>query len=232
MTTSLANARSFFIAAGTDIDALRAAVRSPAHAVIVDFEDLVPAERKDEARRNARALFADPAECLKMVRMNAPDTEHAAADLRAVADMAIDAIVVPKASPSMIDLLGVDGPPIVGLVETGDGVRLAYETARRERVVMLAIAPGDMSKDLRMDLRPDGQSLLYTRSKLVVDSAAAGIRSPIDIPSAAMDEALRADVMYSRSLGLWGRLCLRPGQAEVINLAFDGDAPAAAGQES
>jgi citrate lyase subunit beta/citryl-CoA lyase len=122
----------------------------------------------------------------------------------------------------MIGLAGAGLPPIIGLVESGEGVRLAYETASDARVVALAIAPGDLSKDLRMELRPDGQSLLYTRSKLVVDCAAAGIRAPIDIPSAADGEALLADVALSRSLGLWGRLCLRPGQAEIINAGFAG----------
>ncbi|MDP1795072.1 MAG: aldolase/citrate lyase family protein [Acidimicrobiales bacterium] len=222
MPVSLATARSFFIAPGADLDGLRAALESPAHAVIVDLEDLVPVDQKAAARANARALLAEPRATLKIVRVNAPDTEHWAADLAAIADLPIDAILLPKASPSMVQMLGTDGPPIIGLVESGDGVRLAYEIAMLPRVVALAIAPGDLGKDLKLEIRPDGQSLLYARSKLVVDSSAAGIRSPIDIPSAAVGDALRADVALSRSLGLWGRLCLKPGQAAVINEAFDG----------
>jgi citrate lyase subunit beta/citryl-CoA lyase len=220
MTTPLADARSFFINAGTNEDGLRAALASAAHAVIADLEDLVPAGQKDAARATARRLFAEPQTALKMVRINAPDTDDFEADMAAIADMALDAIVVPKATPAIIALLGPSGPPIIGLVESGEGVHFAYETACHPRVVMLAIAPGDLSKDLQMALRADGQSLLYTRSKLVVDSAAAGIRPPIDVPSGNMDDALRADVEYSRSLGLWGRLCLRPGQAEVINDSY------------
>jgi citrate lyase subunit beta/citryl-CoA lyase len=80
-----------------------------------------------------------------------------------------------------------------------------------------------------MELRPDGQSLLYTRSKLVVDSAAAGIRAPVDIPSQRQGDALRDEVRLARSLGLWGKLCLQAGQAEVINQAF-ASVPAVAGR--
>jgi citrate lyase beta subunit len=220
MPIALAGARSFFITAGTNDEVLRQALASPAHAVIADFEDMVPPEQKASARQVAGRLFAEPSDCLKLVRLNAPDSDEHDADVAAIAHMALDAVVVPKASPAMIARMGDDGPAIIALIETGEGVRLAFETACHPRVVALAIAPGDLSKDLRMELRPDGQSLLYTRSKLVVDSAAAGIRSPIDIPSANSDDALRADVQYSRSLGLWGRLCLRPGQAEVINEVY------------
>ncbi|MCU1358733.1 MAG: CoA ester lyase [Ilumatobacteraceae bacterium] len=228
MPIALADARSFFITAGTNEEVLRQALASAAHAVVADFEDMVPPDQKAAAREVARRVFAEPTNCLKLVRINAPDSDEHAADMTAMADMGLDGIVVPKATPAIVGLMGDSGPAIVGLVETGEGVRLAYETACMPRVVLLAIAPGDLSKDLRMQLRPDGQSLLYTRSKLVVDSAAAGIRAPIDIPSANLDDALRADVQYSRSLGLWGRLCLRPGQAEVIN-EIDDEASAAAG---
>jgi citrate lyase subunit beta/citryl-CoA lyase len=219
-TASLATATSFFIAPGTEEQRLTDALASAAHVVIADWEDMVPPERKTEARDLVRQLFAAPSGPLKVVRINAPDAPEFEVDIKALADVNIDGILVPKGVPDLIERLGPEGPPLLVLVETGAGVRLAYETASMPRVAGLVIAPGDLSKDLRIALRPDGQSLLYTRSKLVVDCAAAGIRSPIDIPSASEGDALRAEVAYAQSLGLGGKLCLKPGQAELINESF------------
>jgi citrate lyase subunit beta/citryl-CoA lyase len=224
---TLNDARSFFIGPGTDRAGLQAAMNSAADAVVADLEDLVPPEQKPQARAVVEQLFARPARGLKLVRVNATDTEEYLADEEILARLRIDGIVVPKGTPQMIDALSSDGVPILALIESAQGVRLAYETAMRSRVVGLVIAPGDLSKDLRMNLRTDGQSLLYVRSKLVVDSAAAGVRPPVDIPSRSEGDALTDEVAYARSLGLWGKLCMKPGQAEVINAAFESQAPRA-----
>jgi citrate lyase subunit beta/citryl-CoA lyase len=217
---TFSEARSFFIAAGVEEERLHDALASSAHAVIADFEDLVAPERKAEARSIAKNLFVGSSNSLKLVRVNAPDTDEFQLDLAALSGLTLDGVVVPKGTPDLVARLGAEGLPLLALVESGEGVRLAYETACNPRVAGLVIAPGDLSKDLKMQLRPDGQSLLYTRSKLVVDSAAAGIRGPIDIPSASEGDALADEVAYARSLGLWGKLCMKPGQAEVINDTF------------
>jgi citrate lyase beta subunit len=224
---SLATATSFFIAPGTEEARLAEALVSPAHAVIADWEDMVAPDRKAEARSLVGRLFSVPAGPLKLVRINAPDTSEYELDAKALSDMDVDGIMVPKGTPDLIELLGPEGAPVLALVETGAGVRLAYETAAMPRVAGLVIAPGDLCRDLRMQLRPDGQSLLYTRSKLVVDCAAAGTRAPIDIPSSSEGDALSDEVAYALSLGLGGKLCLKPGQAEVINETFATGAPSA-----
>jgi citrate lyase subunit beta/citryl-CoA lyase len=216
----LSAARSFLIRPGTDAATLTSGLQSAAHAVIADLEDLVPADQKSTARDTVRELFAAPSRASKLVRINAPDTEEFAADRTLLDEIELDGVIVPKASPAMLGMLGGLTLPVLALIETAEGVREAFETARLPTVVALIIAPGDLSKALQIEIRPDGQSLLYTRSKLVVDSAAAGIRPPIDIPARSEGDELRAEVAYARSLGLWGKLCLQVAQAATINEAF------------
>ncbi|HZC31288.1 MAG TPA: aldolase/citrate lyase family protein, partial [Gaiellaceae bacterium] len=64
--------------------------------------------------------------------------------------------------------------------------------------------------------------LLYARSKLVADSAAAGIRAPFDRVYPGFDdpEGLEADAAFARSLGFGGKNCTHPDQPRVVNAVF------------
>lgn len=220
MTRSVDEAHSFLFLSGLDDRGLREGLDSAAHAVIADWEDLVPDERKAEARATTAAALGASSAVLRLVRVNEPGTAAYDEDVVALRDLAVDAVIVPKCDPYVLRSLADECPPVVALVETGRGVRLAYETLEDPRAIGLAIGPGDLSRDLRIDLRPDGLSLLYTRGKLVVDSAAAGRRSPIDAPSRSMFDEFVADVLTGKSLGFGGKFCLTPDQADLVNQIY------------
>jgi citrate lyase beta subunit len=220
---SLATARSLLFAPGNDARKLEKALAAGADAVVADLEDAVPAGEKEAARTVARRVLGGAATgSLSAVRVNALGTEYWEADLQAVADLELDVLVLPKAIPDAVAALGPDGPPIVAIVETALGVRHAYETARLPRVAALVLGAVDLGLELGLEPRPDGQEVLYARSQLVVDSAAAGIRSPFDLVHVDTrdDEGLEAEARLARSLGFRGKACIHPAQIEIVNRVF------------
>ena len=167
-------------------------------------------------------LREPPASRPRAVRVNGADTDEFAADVAAVAGLELAAIVLPKATPEAVAALGAEGPPVVAIVETAQGVRLAYEIASSPRVVALVLGAADLGAQLWLEPRADNQELLYARSKLVVDSAAAERRGPFDVVhlDVADDAGLEAEALLARTLGLRGKVCIHPRQVAVVNRVF------------
>lgn len=156
------------------------------------------------------------------VRVNGADTQYFGEDLALVSELALDALVVPKATPDAVAALGSDGPPVIAIVETAEGLRLAYETARSARVAALVLGAADLGAELGLEPRRDGLEILHARSQVVVDSAAAGIRAPIDIVFLDFHdhEGLEEQARLARSLGFRGKACIHPDQVDVVNRVF------------
>jgi citrate lyase beta subunit len=130
--------------------------------------------------------------------------------------------VLPKATPESVTALGPSGPPVIAIVETSEGLRLAYETASSSRVAALLLGAADLGAELGWEPRPDGLELLYARSKVVADSAAAGIRGPFDVVhlDTRDDVGLESAARFARSLGFRGKACIHPAQVDVVNRVF------------
>lgn len=183
------------------------------------------AREKDAARALVQEVFATtPAAAgpLRLIRVNGVTGPFFADDLAAVAAIGPDAVVLPKARPEAVDLLGPDGPPVVAIIETAQGVRLAYEIASRPRVVRLQIGAVDLGAEVGLEPRPDGLEILYVRSKVVLDSVAAGLRSPFDVVhlDVADHDGLEVECRLARALGLRGKACIHPDQVPIVNRAF------------
>src|SRR3954471_14015383 len=212
---SLAGARSYLFVPATDEHRVDKALSSVAHAVILDLEDAVAEDRKEDARALvARRLRRPRPRGAQLVRINALDTAHARADLQAIEGLALDGVVVPKAEPQPIQALPPSGPPVVALIETAAGLRRAHETATRPRVAARMLGVADLAAELGATPGPDGRELLHARSALVVDAVAAGLRGPIDGPCTAIGDeaALRAEAQHARALGFTGKACIHPAQ--------------------
>jgi citrate lyase beta subunit len=176
----------------------------------------VTSDRKDEARELV-ARIRPP-----IVRVNGAGTPWFEDDLAMTRELDLEAVVLPKATPDTVAALGVEGPPVIAIVETAAGLRLAYETAASPRVAALLLGAADLGAELRLEPRPDGLEILYARSKVVAESAAAGIRAPLDIVHLDVRdlEGLEASARFARSLGFGGKACVHPDQVEVVNTVF------------
>ncbi len=172
------------------------------------------ADRDDSVPTHAR-----PA---RIVRINGAGTDWFDEDLELAATLDLDAIVLPKASAEAVDALGPDGPPVVAIVETAMGLRHAFEIASRPRVAALLLGSVDLGAEVGLETRADGQELLYARSKISFDSAAAGRRGPFDVVHLdfADTAGLEAQCRLARSLGFRGKASIHPAQIETINAVF------------
>ncbi|HJU47400.1 MAG TPA: CoA ester lyase [Gaiellaceae bacterium] len=221
--TALETARSFLFAPGSDEHKLRKALAAAADAVVADLEDAVAAAEKPAAREIVvRVLSETGSGPLRLVRVNGAATPWHDGDLAAVERLAPDGLVLPKATPEAMRELARLGLPVLAIVETADGLRRAYELASTRPTAGLILGAVDLGLALRLEPRPDGQELLFARSSLVVDSAAAGIRGPIDQVWVDVrdTEGLDEDCRFARSLGFRGKACIHPGQVPVVNEAF------------
>lgn len=221
--TPLARLRSLLFVPGSDEHKLTRALAAGADAVVADLEDAVaPAEKGAARELVARALAGPVRECARIVRINGADTDLWRDDLAAIEPLGLDAVMVPKATPEAVAALGRGGPPLVAIVETAAGLRLAYETACTPRVAALALGAADLGAELRLEPRADGLEILFARSSLVVDSAAAGIGPPLDVVhlDTRDGEGLAREAELARSLGFGGKLCIHPAQVEIVNRVF------------
>lgn len=221
--SSLAAARSLLFAPGNDRDKLAKALESGADAVVADLEDAVPAAEKAGARDVAAAVLAAGRRAgLAAVRVNAVGSDFWQDDLQALARLELDAVVLPKATPEAVAALGDEGAPVVAIVESAQGLKRAYETACAPRVAALVLGAVDLGLELGLEPRPDGQEVLYARSQLVLDSAAAAIRAPFDLVhlDTRDEEGLERECRLARSLGFRGKACIHPAQVATVNRVF------------
>jgi citrate lyase subunit beta / citryl-CoA lyase len=211
--------RSYLFAPGHNEKLLGKVFDAGADAVILDLEDAVPPEHKVPARRNvANALWHHSA----WVRINAPGTPLAEADLRAVAALAYG-IRIPKVDS--VDDVGwvadrAPGKPLICAIESAKGVANAFAIAAAPGVKYLALGGIDLQKDL--GVAGGDAPLQYVRSHLVVAARAAGLDPPIDsvYPYLQDSDGLREQAGRSRSLGFFGKSAIHPCQLPIIHAEF------------
>lgn len=206
------------------------ALASEADEVVLDLEDAVAPEAKDAARTQVVETLsgADWAGRTVAVRVNALDTEHAAADLAACATLARDgfSVVLPKAE-SATAIAGARAalPPLVGiqaLIETPAGLLAAREIAEADGVTALILGYADLAAALgRRGAERDLQRWLVAQ-ELLLAAARSGAVDAIDGPHFVLGDAagLRAAVRGVRELGYDGKWAIHPEQIAPINDGF------------
>jgi citrate lyase beta subunit len=216
--------RSFLYVPGDDQRKLLRAFESSADAVIVDLEDAVAAERKAVARDLMASIIEERRAGLPMclVRINPPPTPEAKHDLDAIAELAVDAIVLPKANPTSLATLDEQGPPVLPIIETALGLHHCHHIACSQRVFALHLGAIDLALELRLSRRGDGLELLFARSQLVIESAVANAAPPIDAvyPDFRDRAGLRREARLARDLGMGGKACIHPDQVAEVNRLF------------
>lgn len=206
-----------------------------ADGIILDFEDSVAPEKKDESRflvRNAlRQVNFYGAE--RMVRIN--QGERGLEDLNFVIPHYVNLILIPKCEyaetviavekkiSEIQKLCKIENQVfLMPVIESALGVENAPEIARSSgSVAGMAIGLEDYTSDLGVPRTTEGTESFYARSRLVVASKAAGIQ-PIDSVFSDIDDmaGLKETVNNSKAMGFEGMGCIHPRQISVIRRGF------------
>lgn len=223
LAAGLVRGRAFLVFPGDDARKRERALTSGADAVVMDLEDGVPPDGKGAARDALSAFAAAEARATHLVRVNDPLTDLGGEDLAALAALPGEiAVVVPKAGLAALDRAAETGRPLVALVEDACGLRDAFALAAHPAVAALGLGSADLRAALGLVADDAGAELLYARSLLVVASAAAGIRAPLDGPCLAVRDhaVLERETRTARGLGLGGKLCVHPDQVAPVQRSF------------
>lgn len=190
-------------------DRIEKAIASRAHAVIVDLEDGVAPDAKEQARANLSDL--PRADKPVFVRINA----GSAADLEAVAELRIDGVIVPKVDRPEDIPLGLD---VHALIESPLGLEAAFAIASHPQVRGLSLGEAD----LRSQTGALEAGLDWARGRIVNAAVAAGLpRPPQSVYPHVRDlEGLARSCRRGRALGHLGRAAIHPDQLPVIEEAY------------
>ena len=215
--------RSALYIPGSKDRALEKARGLPVDVILFDLEDAVSPDAKVAARDTLYAALADDGygARLKIVRINALDTEWGAADAVAVAAMNCDAILLPKVNgPDDVDSLAALVPdlPIWAMMETPQGILNAAAIAAHPRIAGFVLGTNDLAKDLNSRTRA---ALMTSLQMCLLAAKAAGIVALDGVYNAFKDEdGLRAECTEGRDMGFDGKTLIHPAQVAIANAAF------------
>lgn len=193
-------------------------------AVIFDLEDAVDPEEKLAARElvgNYLDAFKRP-RFETIVRINAVDSPDFHADLQMVQAVRPDAILVPKATVSVIDeVASRTNLSLIALIETAQGLIDVEAICSSGKVVAVAFGAEDFRLDMGIGRQADASELAYPRARIAVACRAHRLDA-IDTPwiDTYDDAGLKADAERAKALGFDGKLCIHPGQVETVHRVF------------
>lgn len=229
--------RSVLFLPGSNPRALDKARTLAADGIIFDLEDAVAPAVKEAARAGvAAALRAGgyaPRELV--VRVNPLDGAWGDEDLASIADLPIDAVLLPKVESAVtvhlaserLDALGAPRELALWcMIETPLGVLAAVQIAAASpRVATLVVGTSDLTKDLHARATPDRRPIM-TALGLVVLAARAHRRAVLDGVQLDLDDAegFAVSCRQGREFGFDGKTLIHPTQIAPANAAF---APAA-----
>ncbi len=213
---------------------LNAGIHHP-HGIILDLEDSVAFDKKEEARimvRNAlRGINFYGAE--RMVRIN--QFPKGLEDLAYIIPNKVHTLLVPKCEAAEqvhqleehIEQIKkqhdiTDEVFLMPIIESAMGVEKAFEIATASpRVVALAIGLEDYTADLGTRRTQDAWESFYARTRIVNACKAAKIQAIDSVYSDVGNmDGLRDTVATSKSLGFEGMGCIHPRQIQVIHECY------------
>lgn len=190
-------------------------------AVILDLEDAVAPTAKDRARDGLADGIAAVAPVVPLlVRINAAGTGWHAADLRAMRDLPLAGVLLPKAErpDDLARVAEATGKPVIALVESAFGLHGIHALA--PAAARIAFGSIDYAADLAMGHSRD--ALLLARGQIVLASRLAGLPAPIDGVSVAIgdDGAMANDCAHAVDMGFGGKLLIHPAQIAAARRGF------------
>jgi citrate lyase subunit beta / citryl-CoA lyase len=200
------------------------AAASGATAIIIDLEDGVAIHAKETARDLLRTHVTDDlvAKVDVFVRVNAVGTEWFDGDVRVVADLPVDGVMLSKCeSPDQVKALKrqlADSSQVIALIESPQGMLHARSVA----AVAERLAFGSVDYSLLINAAHNHRALAHARSELVLAAALAGRMSPIDgVTTNFFDpRQVLIDARHGAMMGMGGKLLIHPMQIAPARQAY------------
>lgn len=209
------------------------ALAGEADAISFDLEDAVPDDGKDAARQALAQLLASDAVRasgkILIVRVNAADTPHFAADAAVLSNAPIHLVNMPKidnpaavrGAAAALEAHGVTAPLLVNIESATGLANAAAIAAAHPRVAGLQVGLNDLFASMGID-RTDPRHVHAALWSVRLASGAAGCMALDGAwPDLADDEGFRAEAALARSLGYAGKSCIHPRQVPIANAVFD-----------
>ena len=225
--------RSALYLPASNAKAIAKARTLPADIVILDLEDAVAPEAKDEARAAAVAAVTEGGfgDREVAIRANGIDTPWGAADLAAIAGTPADAVLVPKVS-SPADILryeqALSGAPkamqLWAMIETCACIPqldAIAAMASSTRLSLFIMGTNDLAKEMRARLTPERTPFLPFLSLAVAAARAHGVAILDGVCNEFRDiDAFRSEAEQGLLFGFDGKSLIHPDQIAPCNVVF------------
>jgi (S)-citramalyl-CoA lyase len=202
------------------------AIATGAGRVVIDLEDAVEPQHKDQARENADRYLAQTRHQNVMVRINSNGDEAYKQDLALCrAHPHLAGVIVPKAeSLKQLEEVADTCRKIWPLIETPQGLLTLPESATCKGIERLVFGVLDLAIQLGINAYSPSSHRIFdqVRYALLLHSALNGLEPPVDTvyPVLSDMEGLSAFATASKDLGFAGMLCLHPKQVEQVDSIF------------
>ena len=222
--------RSILYMPGINQKAMDKALNLDCDAVVLDLEDAVEVSKKEDSRQLVIRQIEnnDYGPRVVVVRVNDLGTKWGEQDVASVANLPIQAILVPKVSEirdisRVVDLLNRLGSelPIWIMVETPLAIININELARQPRVTALVMGTSDLVVDLCAEHLEERQNISYALQRSIIAARAFGkkILDGVHLDFRDLD-SLRNVCRLGKSMGFDGKTLIHPDQIPVANDAF------------
>jgi citrate lyase subunit beta-like protein len=236
--------RSLFSVPGADQRKIAKAQGLKADAVVLDLEDGVAYDKKDDARELVRQTLGNPSQDFGSaeicVRINSLDTNDTALrDLEAVLPCSrLQAVVVPKVERAsdvifvsrMIDSLcevtrdvriiaGIESA--IGVLNLREIAEASKEGSSNAKLDALVFASEDFCADIEATRTESATEMLFARSQLVIAAKAFGLQAIDMVHINFRDlDGLKVECEGGRQMGFTGKQAIHPTQIDIINELF------------
>jgi citrate lyase subunit beta/citryl-CoA lyase len=225
--------RSLLFMPGSNPRALKKARELPADGFILDLEDAVAPEAKENARTIVAAALAEGGYGARelVLRVNTLETAWGHADLAAAATMPIDAVLLPKVESadrvrltvSLLDGLGApERLQVWCMLETPLGILDAREIAAASpRLAALVLGTSDLTTDLHAMATRDRLPLITSLGLALLAARAYELTILDGVHLDLSDEdGFVLACRQGRELGFDGKTLIHPDQIAPANAAF------------
>lgn len=232
--TTLRPRRSVLYMPGANERALEKAKTIDADALILDLEDSVSPDAKEQGRENVCAAVrsGEYGHRELAIRVNSIGTQWHDDDIRAAAAAGPDAILVPKVESaeqvrSLVAAMDAAGAPastqLWAMIETPVALLHAEEiAAAHERLTVIVMGTNDIVNETFGLHVPGRNPLVLTALSWTLLAVRAAGKMIVDgVYNDVKDaEGFDAEARQGREMGFDGKTLIHPSQVEPANLAF------------